>query len=102
MQRQTAAAYGHSLARPHPQPVQNVLEVTNNNSDDSSSSGDSSDDGCLSPKSGMLSIPEMARCSRCQRTPSLEIQTRKTNMVQYGLNDWYCNRCAAMIAFRNG
>lgn len=94
MQRQTAAAHGHSPAasRPSPRPVQqNVLQVT---SDDPA---DNSDDGSSSSFNSMASPPELARCSRCQRTPSLDIKTGKCNMVQYGLNLYYCRRCAGIV-----
>lgn len=91
LQMQTAAAHKHSPSRPRPYPVQNVLHVT---SDDSSSSESSLSD---SAKSSL----DVARCSRCQRTPSTDIRTGKSNMVQYGLNLWYCNRCAAMVGLTN-
>lgn len=91
LQLQTAAAHGH-LIRPRPTPTQNVLEVT---SDDSAHSNDS-----LS-FADSFSSPEAARCSRCQRTPSIDIKTGRSNMVSYGLNNYYCSRCAAMVGFTN-
>lgn len=93
LQMQTAAAHGHSSSRPRPYPVQNVLHVT---SDDSTTS-DSSSSSISSTKSSL----DIARCSRCQRTPSTDIKTGKSNMVQYGLNLWYCSRCAAMVGLSN-
>jgi hypothetical protein len=94
MSMQTAAAHGHvhvhPASRPRPTPVQNVLHVTSDDSDDSATS---------SPY-GSSSFGDMARCSRCQRTPSLDIHTGKSNMVSYGLNLWYCNRCAALVGFK--
>jgi len=91
MQVQTSAAQGRSMpTRPRPYPVQNVLHV---GSDDSVSSDDSNS----SVDSNLASLPELARCSRCQRTPSLDLQTRQSNMISYGLNLWYCTRCAAMV-----
>lgn len=91
MQIQTSAAYSNQTAsRPRPSPIQqNVLHVT---SDDSSS-----DDSSESLGSGMVSPPELARCSRCQRHQSLDLVTGKSNMVSYGLNLWYCTRCAGMV-----
>lgn len=88
LQMQTAAAHGQSTSRPRPHPVQNVLHVTSDDyfGSDSSSSTDSN-------KSSL----DLARCSRCQRTPSINATTSKNNMVQYGLNLWYCNRCASMV-----
>ena len=85
------------LARPQPQPQQNVLDVT---SDDSISSTSSSSSGRGSMHN-IFSSPEIARCSRCHRTPSIDIKTGKSNMVQYGLNQYYCSRCATMVGFFN-
>ena len=100
MQRQTAAAHPRSPTRPNVRPTQNVLQVTGTNSQESVR--DTSDDGCSSPEPGMMSPPDFARCSRCQRTESLNPQTGQTNMIQYGLNLHYCNRCAAMVGYKNG
>nr|POE77392.1 hypothetical protein CFP56_09039 [Quercus suber] len=87
MQAQTNAAHGNSPLRPRPRPLQqNVLHVSSD--DASSSSSDSSDS---------YEHPESARCSRCQRTPSLDGRTGKSNMVPYGLNLWYCSRCANIV-----
>ena len=89
LQMQTSAAHVNKMSRPRPYPVQNVLHVTSNESmesDDSSSSSDST-------KSSL----DLARCSRCQRTPSIDTKSGKSNMVQYGLNLWYCNRCASLV-----
>lgn len=93
LQLQTAAAYGHTSTRPQPRPVQNVLEVTSDDSTTSTSSSSSS--------SSHTSSLELARCSRCQRTPSTDFRTGKSNMVEYGLNLWYCTRCAAMVGLVN-
>jgi hypothetical protein len=81
LQMQTAAAHP---SRPRPAPIQNVLHVT---SDDSTSSEES-----VSSTDSTKSSLDIARCSRCQRTPSIDIKTGKSNMVQYGLNLWYCSR----------
>lgn len=93
LQMQTAAAHGNQTGRPQPQPVQNVLHVT---SDDSVAS----DDSTSSVNSANSSL-DLARCSRCQRTPSFDIKTGKSNMVQYGLNSWYCSRCASLVGLNN-
>lgn len=94
---QTAAAHGQPT-RPRPQPQQNVLHVT---SDDSTPSSASSSSSSSSSSSESWSSPETARCSRCQRTPSIDIRTGKSNMVQYGLNLYYCSRCASMVGMVN-
>ena len=93
LQMQTTAAYPDSPSRPQPSPVQNVPHRT---SDDSSSSYSSTS----SIDSSMLFV-DLARCSRCQRTPSVDVKTGKSNMVQYGLNLWYCSRCASMVGLTN-
>lgn len=90
MSMQTSAAYGQS--RPKAYPVQNVLHVT---SDDSTSSASSK-----SSMESTSSLPELARCSRCQRTPSVDIKTGHSNMIAYGLNLWYCSRCASIVGFK--
>lgn len=81
--------------RPQPHPQQNVLHVT---SDDSTSSASSS--SSTGSMYDIYSSPDLARCSRCHRTPSIDIKTGKSNMVQYGLNLYYCSRCAAMVGFK--
>ena len=93
LQMQSVAAYKHSPSRPRPYPVQNVLHVTSDDSMSSCSSTSSID----SSKSSL----DLARCSRCQRTPSINVQTGKSNMVSYGLNLWYCSRCASMVGLTN-
>lgn len=91
MQLETALPHGQSASRPRPIPVQNVLEVT---SDDSVTSADSSTTSLVP---GMMSPPEFVRCSRCQKTPGPAVN----NMIQYGLNLWYCRRCAGMVGLIN-
>ena len=102
LQRQSAAAHGacsSSVRRPRTQPVQNVLLVSSDSSSTSSSRSNSD-----SSKSSLdfSSAPEYARCSRCQRNASVDYRTGKNNMIQYGLNLWYCNRCAAMVGLTDG
>lgn len=98
------SAYGQH-SRPQPQPQQNVLHVTSGDSSSSLSSSSSSSSSSFSSGHGSMhniySSPEVARCSRCHRTPSIDIQTGKSNMVQYGLNQYYCSRCAHMVGYFN-
>lgn len=89
MQRQTAA----SCSPPSRPRLQDVPHLT---SGESTGSGQS--DSSCSIDSG-VSFMDVARCSRCQRTPSLDLHTGKCNMIQYGLNLWYCRRCAGMVGF---
>lgn len=94
LRMQTAAAHS-SPVRPRPVPQQNLLQVTSNDSLSSSSS--SSSNSSTRTSFDAFSAPEVARCSRCQRTPNTDVRTGKSNMVQYGLNLWYCSRCANMV-----
>ena len=92
MRLQTASAHGQPT-RPRPVPQQNVLHVTSDdsvNSDTSSSSSTSDDPSLVSPL-------EHARCSRCHRTPSVDLKTGTPNMIRFGLNSYYCTRCAGMV-----
>lgn len=59
-----------------------------------------------SPRSSSDSHPsnylDIVRCSRCQR--SLSIQNSSTpaaGVVQFGMNSYYCSRCATMVGFNN-
>ncbi|KAF1827136.1 uncharacterized protein K489DRAFT_405870 [Dissoconium aciculare CBS 342.82] len=91
LQLQTGAAYSTkgsnpTASRPAVRPTQNLLDL-----DGSSDGSDcSAVDACPSSQ-------EYARCSRCQRTPSIDVRTGLWNMIQYGLNLWYCSRCAALV-----
>jgi hypothetical protein len=89
LQLQTQAAHIPPPRRPQPQPLQNVLAVSDDYSDDSSSD------------QGNTQAPmELARCSRCHRSQSIDMSTGKAaNMVAYGLNSFYCLRCANITGF---
>ncbi|KAG9594756.1 hypothetical protein KCU77_g3102, partial [Aureobasidium melanogenum] len=92
LQLQTQVAHIPPPRRPQPQPLQNVLAV----SDDLTES-----DGSSSSSQGPIISPmEIARCSRCHRTQSIDMSTGKAaNMVAYGLNSFYCLRCANITGF---
>lgn len=92
MSLQTTAAHGRPQSRPRPYPMQNVLYV---------SSDDSSGSDCSSSSISFMA-PVAARCSRCQRTNSVDVKTGKSNMVSYGLNLWYCGRCANLVGLSKG
>lgn len=103
MRMQSAAAHASPI-RPRPVPQQNLLQVTSDDSINSSSASERSSSTSSSNSSSssrtsldMFSAPEVARCSRCQSTSSIDLKTGKSNMVQYGLNLWYCSRCAGMV-----
>lgn len=93
-QMQTAAAHKSSPGRPRPYPVQNVLHVTS----DDSSSGDDSE---TSIEQEVKPPMDSARCSRCQRSGSCGFKHGGGSMIQYGLNLWYCTRCAGLVGLIN-
>jgi hypothetical protein len=91
LQLQTQVAHIPAARRPQPQPLQNVLAVGDDLSDSDSSS---------SSQGAMYSPMEVARCSRCHRSQSIDVTTGKAaNMVAYGLNSFYCLRCANITGF---
>ncbi|KAI4758933.1 hypothetical protein E4T52_01822 [Aureobasidium sp. EXF-3400] len=91
LQLQTRVAHIPGPRRPQPQPLQNVLAVSDDLLDSDSSS---------SSQETMQSHMEIARCSRCHRSQSIDGSTGKAaNMVAYGLNSFYCLRCANITGF---
>lgn len=87
LQLQTQAAHPMSLVRPQARPLQDVLYVED-------SSERSPDSETSSPPT---SSPSTARCSRCQRTLSFTMESAR---VSYGLNLYYCARCAEMVGYK--
>ncbi|KAK8226844.1 hypothetical protein HDK77DRAFT_502848 [Phyllosticta capitalensis] len=98
LQLQTAAAY-----RPRPQPVQDVLDLspidtrTSSSASDTSSSSTSSARGSVSSAS-TTPVLQFVRCSRCHRSGS---QGSK-DMVGWGMNSYYCARCADLVGYQHG
>jgi len=86
LQLQTSAAY--STQRPSPSSLQG-----SDSSPLSSSSRSSSSEGSMSPRLPL----ELYRCSRCHRTSSLG--SLPGNMMPIGINNYYCNRCAAIVGY---
>jgi hypothetical protein len=42
------------------------------------------------------------RCSRCQRSLSInDSSTPAPGVVQFGMNSYYCSRCASMVGFND-
>ncbi|GES59733.1 hypothetical protein P174DRAFT_378486 [Aspergillus terreus] len=41
---------------------------------------------------------DIVRCSRCQRSMSLENDS-SPGVVRFGMNSYYCSRCASMVGF---
>ena len=66
----------------------------------SSISSDSSNDS--DGDSSIQDFPnhDFVRCSRCQRTASLSSTSPFDTMVSYGLNLYYCNRCASLTGYK--
>ncbi|KAF2234378.1 hypothetical protein EV356DRAFT_501942 [Viridothelium virens] len=88
LQLQTAAAHP---SRPRPQPLQDMLVTSDDSSDSSSSS---------SISSSSTPAIQTVRCSRCHRTTSVDnSMPQKSGMLQYGVNQWYCTRCATIVGY---
>jgi hypothetical protein len=69
---------------------------------DSSSSCNSSrslsssvNSGSSTPKNSL----DIVRCSRCQRSLSIDPSGRQDNVVRFGMNSFYCNRCATVVGY---
>jgi len=65
----------------------------------------SSSSGSLTPRSSSESTGsslsfDIVRCSRCQRSLSIEnASSPAPGVVQFGMNSYYCSRCASMVGF---
>lgn len=88
LQLQTAAAYASQ--RPSPTTLQGCQPSS---SSSSSSSRSSSSDASMSARPSL----ELYRCSRCHRASSLG--SSPGNMMPIGINNYYCNRCAAIVGY---
>jgi hypothetical protein len=53
----------------------------------------------ICPKSDTYPRPEDAKCSRCRETAKSILQSGRFTMFKYGLNLWYCSRCAALVGW---
>lgn len=52
-----------------------------------------------SPQSPLTELNfDIVRCSRCQRSLSLE-NSSSPGVVRFGMNSYYCSRCASMVGF---
>ncbi|KAL4884341.1 hypothetical protein BJY04DRAFT_6591 [Aspergillus karnatakaensis] len=61
------------------------------------SSGTSKDVAPTGTTPGSLGF-DIVRCSRCQRSMSLESESTP-GVVRFGMNSYYCSRCASMVGF---
>ncbi|EYE93606.1 uncharacterized protein ASPGLDRAFT_44536 [Aspergillus glaucus CBS 516.65] len=48
---------------------------------------------------GTASNFDIVRCSRCQRSMSLEKDEKTPGVVRFGMNSYYCSRCASMVGY---
>ncbi|KKZ62206.1 hypothetical protein GX50_02148 [[Emmonsia] crescens] len=61
--------------------------------------------GGLTPRSSSdstnpaASTFDIVRCSRCQRSLCLEHASSSPGVVRFGVNSYYCSRCASMVGF---
>ncbi|KIW42230.1 uncharacterized protein PV06_05794 [Exophiala oligosperma] len=76
------------LKNPHSRP---------NRSDDSISTISSNSSASASPKPSL----DIVRCSRCQRSLSIDtsLPREHSGAVRFGLNSYYCSRCANVVGF---
>lgn len=55
--------------------------------------------GVVAPDPGPKGMNfDIVRCSRCQRSMSLENES-SPGVVRFGMNSYYCSRCASMVGF---
>lgn len=87
---------GHPDAnRNQTHPVQTGIHTAVDSDDGPTSSSFSSDSG-----SQMDSL-DVVRCSRCQRSLSIDTgSTSSGGVVRFGTNSYYCNRCATLVGFK--
>jgi hypothetical protein len=110
LQLQTSIAHPQQN-RPQAQPQQRVPSLTPSNSTDSTASmsrngsysGDSSSPS-TPPRTHYLQSPvsacdDFVRCSRCHRSASLSSPGPLDGMISFGLNLYYCGRCASMTGY---
>lgn len=95
LQLQTAAAYSYQN-RPQPQPVQDVLDLSPISSRSGSDTPSAS--SSRTSVSGDSPTVQFIRCSRCHRTDT----AGSKNMIGYGINSYYCVRCADLVGYNHG
>ncbi|KAJ4507061.1 hypothetical protein HRR83_008327 [Exophiala dermatitidis] len=88
LQLQTRAATGT-------EPIRIVQGSSSGKSHDNSSTASSS--ASASPKSSL----DIVRCSRCQRSLTIDpsLPMRQSGAVRFGMNSYYCKRCANVVGF---
>jgi hypothetical protein len=53
----------------------------------------------ICPGSHINARSEDAKCSRCRETARLILRSGRFDMLNYGLNLWYCSRGAALVGW---
>ncbi|KAJ5170897.1 uncharacterized protein N7500_003680 [Penicillium coprophilum] len=53
--------------------------------------------GVARPSGASPPTLDIVRCSRCQQ--SLSLGQSGSSIVQFGMNSYYCGRCAAKVGF---
>lgn len=78
-----------------------LIIPTKPSADDDDDDNDSSIDSTKSDIGPLgNNLPESLRCSRCHRTSIKSINSPTSGMMQYGLNLYYCHRCAGIVGLR--
>ena len=77
-------------------PIPIGMSPSRNSSEGSISSPSPSQSPAPSPK---VSV-DIVRCSRCQRSLTLDMSSPNLKgVVPFGMNSYYCNRCAKLVGF---
>jgi len=121
LQLQTSVAHPLHI-RPQAQPQQQQRIPSLNTSDSTDSTDSMSRHGSQSshsshsycgdvsspnspPRTPLLRSPhsacdEIVRCSRCHRSATLSSPAPLDSMISFGLNLYYCGRCASMVGYK--
>lgn len=94
-----SSTYSHMLDheqshRPEPKPLQKIVNTT---SSENLHTG-SFESNPSTPIDLLLQLKGM-RCSRCRETNNLYTNNGHPAMLNYGLNLWYCVRCASFVGW---
>lgn len=95
LQLQTAAAYSRPQAQPVQQDVLDLSPICSRSGSDASTASSSSSRTSVSGDSPTV---QFVRCSRCHR----EGTAGSKHMVGYGINSYYCRRCADIVGYGHG
>ena len=100
LQLQTRAAFPQTASASRPSsPSQNALLTASSPGKTNHSLSTTSSRQPSSERSPAPSVIHCARCSRCQRSVSSHEDVPGINGVSFGLNSYYCNRCAKAVGY---